>query len=155
MATKNIYTEQAEEFLNKTQTKMSISFSHKGKHFQDDKEERNVYVIKLQNDKHTFVFNYGDSINNTKRLENAQNLKEKTEYKPTKYDVLACLNVDYSEDFEDFCSNFGYEENDFDNKKNNFINESAFVIYKAVQKETENLKLLFSEEEIELLHEVQ
>jgi hypothetical protein len=43
---------------------------------------------------------------------------------------------------------------DFENNKNNFINESAFVIYKAVQKETENLKLLFTEEQLEELNEI-
>lgn len=154
MAIKNEYTEQAENFLNATNTKLSITFSHKGKYFQDDKEERNIYSIKLQNNKHTFVFNFGDIINNTRGLENAKSLNEQKKFKPTKYNVLVCLNVDYSTDFQDFCSNYGYEENDFDNKKNNFINESAFLTYKAVQRETENLKMLFNDDELELLSEI-
>lgn len=148
------YTEQANDFLKATNTSLTITFSHKGKHFEGDKKDRNIYNVKLSNKKHTYCFTFGDSINNTQKMESAKSQSEALKYRPTKYDVLACLNVDYSTDFKDFCDNFGYERHDFDNEANNFLNESAFVTFKAVQKETENLKLLFSEDELEMLSEI-
>lgn len=148
------YTQQANDFLKATNTGLSITFSHEGKHFEDDKEDRNIYNVKLSNKKHTYCFTFGDSIYNTHKMKSAKSQSEALKYKPTKYDILACLNVDYSRDFKDFCDNFGYEQYDFDNEANDFLNESAFVIFKAVWKETENLKLLFSDDELEMLSEI-
>lgn len=149
------YEKQAKEFLEKTNTKLTIAFSHKGKHFAGDKEQRNIYNVKLSNKNHTYVFQFGDSINNTRLYETAKSIAEQSKYRLKPYDILACLQIDYSEDFTDFCSEFGYEEHDFDNKKNSFLNEESFTTYKAVQKESDNLKILFTEEELELLHEIQ
>jgi len=64
---------------------------------------------------------------------------------PTAYDVLACLQKYDVGTFEDFCSEFGYDE---DSRK-------AFKIYKAVIREWKNVELLFTEEQIEKLQEIQ
>ena len=149
------YAQQANDFLEATNTSLTIAFSHKGKHFEEDKEDRNIYNVKLSNKKHTYCFTFGDSINNTRQMQNARTQAEMLKYKPTKYDILACLNVSYEDDFKGFCDEFGYEQYDYDNEVNNFLNESAFVTFKAVQKETENLKLLFSSDELEMLQEIQ
>ena len=65
--------------------------------------------------------------------------------KPSQYDVLACLNLDNSEDFKDFCANFGYDDDSL----------KAHKTYKAVKEESQQLKMLFNDKELELLSEVQ
>jgi hypothetical protein len=63
---------------------------------------------------------------------------------PTTYDVLACLTK-YPGTFENFCSEFGYDE---DSRK-------AEKIYKAVVNEWQNIAMLFTDSEIEQLQEIQ
>jgi len=64
---------------------------------------------------------------------------------PTEYDVLTCLTKYDPETFEDFCSEFGYDE---DSRK-------AEKIYKAVVNEYNNVAMLWNDSEIELLSEIQ
>lgn len=63
---------------------------------------------------------------------------------PTSYDVLACLTTYDPEDFESFCSNFGY---DIDSRR-------AEKTYNGVVDEYNNLKMLFSDKELEELQEI-
>lgn len=64
---------------------------------------------------------------------------------PTAYDVLACLQKYPVGTFEDFCSEFGYDED----------SRTAEKTYKAVLKEYNSLCTLFSDEELEQLQEIQ
>ena len=64
--------------------------------------------------------------------------------KPSEYNILACLDIDYSIDFNDFCDNFGYDVDSI--KANN--------IYKLMQEQTTTLQTLFNNEEINLLSEI-
>jgi len=63
------------------------------------------------------------------------------------YDVLACLSGDVNcpDTFEDFCSEYGYEE---DSRK-------AFNTFKRCARFAERLRAFFSEEEREALQEIQ
>jgi hypothetical protein len=63
---------------------------------------------------------------------------------PTAYDVLACLTKNDPGKFEDFCGDYGYEE---DSRK-------AEQTYKAVVKEWKKVEKFFSESEIRLLQEI-
>lgn len=63
---------------------------------------------------------------------------------PTPYDVLASLQKYDIGTFEDFCSEFGY---DTDSRK-------AEKIYKGVVDEYNNLKMLYSDKEIEEMREI-
>ena len=63
---------------------------------------------------------------------------------PTAYDVLACLTKNDPGTFEDFCSEFGYDE---DSRK-------AEKIYNAVLDEWKNVCVLFTDGEIEQLQEI-
>lgn len=63
---------------------------------------------------------------------------------PTAYDVLACLQKYPIDTFEDFCSEFGYDED----------SRAAEKTYKAVKTEYENLSRLFSDEELEEMQEI-
>lgn len=140
------YNKAALDFLKETKTLLSIDYLYKGLHFADDKQERDIYTIVLTNEKHSYRFNFGDSLHNTQRDGKRKN--------PTPYDVLACLNVDYSEDFKDFCDNYGYDHFDEGNYSGNYINTKALSMYNAVQLESNALRKLFTEKEIEKLSEI-
>lgn len=64
---------------------------------------------------------------------------------PNAYDVLSCITKYDPGTFEDFCSDFGYDED----------SRSAEKTYNAVCEEWENISLLFTYEEIEQLQEIQ
>lgn len=63
---------------------------------------------------------------------------------PTAYEILACLTKYDPGTFEDFCSEFGC---DLDSRK-------AFKTYKSVRREWKNIELLFTDEQIEQLREI-
>ncbi len=100
----------------------------------------------MTNDKHSYRFNFGDSIANTE--------KDGKRNSPTPYDVLACLYEDHSEDLKDFCDNYGYDHFDEENYSGNYVNAKAQTIYHAVKLETDNLRELFTDEELEKLSEI-
>jgi len=64
---------------------------------------------------------------------------------PSAYDVLACLTTYDPEDFQNFCDNFGYDKDSI----------KANKIYLAVVNEWNNLKAIYSDEELEKLGEIQ
>lgn len=64
---------------------------------------------------------------------------------PTAYDILACLSPLYENNFEDFCSSFGYDVDSIKAKKT----------YNACLKQDSNLGKLFSHDELERLAEIQ
>lgn len=151
---KGEYELQAMQFLIDTKTDIEIKFLRKGRYFEGDKEVRNIYAVILKNDNHEYYFQFGDSIHNTEQMDKVWKPNQKNKFKPKAYSVLSCLNIDFSEDFKDFCDNFGYSACDKDNFDGNFINEASMKVYRAVQEETKNLQLLFNEEQQEKLHEI-
>ena len=58
--------------------------------------------------------------------------------------ILSCLNFDDIESFDDFCDSFGYSNDSIQAKK----------IYKKYEKEQYNLRMLFSDSELELLNNI-
>lgn len=134
MTTTN-YQQQANDFLQATGTTFKARFAAFKKHFAEDTQYRDVFRCTLKNDKHTFRFNFGQSTNDS--TSDGGN-------PPTAYDALACLTKYDPGTFENFCGDFGYDE---DSRK-------AFKTYKAVKREWENVAKLFSTEQIELLQEI-
>jgi hypothetical protein len=118
------YVEQAQAFLEKTKTKMTVDFYGHEKYFDDDKEARNVYRVTLKRHGRVYAFKFGQSIRATESGE-----------EPTAYDVLACLTKSDPGTFEDFCGEYGY---DTDSRK-------AGKMYKAVVKEWQSVDRLFSD----------
>lgn len=59
------YEIQAQNFLDDTGTTMQVEFIKYGKHFDNDKENRDIYRIIISKDttKRKFIFNFGQSIN--------------------------------------------------------------------------------------------
>lgn len=242
----NEYEQQAVDFLQKTKTSFVTEFLKFDYHWQGDKHKRNIFKITLSNDKHSYSFNFGASLNDS--LENCKDLiyeeyldfyaglkyegmpkqkylsysdkipiseiqrrhessipleslisKSKAEqiYKefkaantskhvnvnimpvgewidklkgamvkkcyeivdknfgkeiqtktishPNAYDILACLQKGDPGTFENFCGDFGYDQ---DSRK-------AEKTYHAVVDEWKNIEKLFTEEELELLQEIQ
>lgn len=128
------YLQQAKKFLTDTNTKLKIEYKKTAPHFIGETESRDIYKVTLKNDKHSFSFNFGASINNTEK-----------NIKPNEYDILGCLTKYDPKTFEDFCAEYGY---DTDSRK-------AETIYFAVKCEYENIIKLFSPAQIKKLREIE
>ena len=166
----NEYERQTQKFLEDTGTTFEIVRIGTFKHFPDDKEDRDVYSVTLSNRRGTYNFNFGDSIHNTRRRQFAASGSRDVRYakkcgfstkgvcgcgtqkellaarrhKPGLYDVLSCLTTYHPGTFEDFCSEYGYDE---DSRK-------AFDVYQAVLKEFGGISRLFTNEQLEQLVEI-
>lgn len=100
------------------------------------------------------VFDFWDSIRNTKIRtmpfdsynvqENKELAAKKKAAVPSVYDVLACLQKYDPGTFEDFCLNYGYDED----------SRTAERVYFAVQKEYAQLTRLFTPGQMEELAEI-
>lgn len=137
------YREQGNYFLKKTNTKF---FAKKiGTTTEFIKGMTNaVYKITLSNDKKTYSFNFHQSANATEKR-----------IKPTAYDVLTCLTKYELETFADFCWEFGYEKQVYNDNIDRWIdNVDAIKIYTACLDEYKNIQLLWTSEEIEALQEI-
>ena len=149
------YEKQANDFLNTTGTTFKAEKIGYGKYFSDDKGSRDIYQITLTRNGKTYSFRFGQSIKNSELpIIACSDISYQKEAKllltgyvkkgvllchhskaPTAYDVLASIRKNDPEDFETFCSEFGY---DLDSRK-------AFDVYLAVQTEYKNIYMLFSD----------
>lgn len=173
------YQKQAQDFMDKVGATMEVKFLKHDKYFSDDKESRDIYEVTLKRGSRSFTFNFGQSINasgkwiasiyvqNTmklstsrltdemyekikKRSHNCGDLVKNTAYEiPTAYSVLACLQKSDPGTFEWFCREFGYDS------KPLMDYPKVRQIYESVLNEYQNVKMLFSDEEIEMLCEIQ
>lgn len=178
------YDIQAKDFLNKTNTEFKVEFLRFDKYFDSDKEKRDIYSITLTRGSRTYTFEFGQSINcsqqwhaksvyaknlcanaNHPRLMgngfsemlgkslkmfgagviNNDFVKNENYSEPTEYDVLARLTKYDVGTFEDFCHEFGYDTD----------SRSAEKTYKAILNEWHNVAMLWNNEEIEELQEIQ
>lgn len=126
------YTEQAEKIANQLGIKLVCKDPEYKKHFHNDKDSRYVFRCALKRGKRSYSFDFGQSL--------SAGSKE-----PSLYDVLTCLQKYDVGSFEEFCGEFGYDED----------SRVAEKTYKAVVKEYEAMQQLFTDEEIELLQEIQ
>lgn len=125
------YLQQANDFAKKNNVSMKINSVNYGKHFADDKESRYIFNITLKRNRKQYTFNFGQSL--------ASGSEE-----PTMYDILTCLEKYESRDFEDFCSNYGYDTDSI----------KALKTYKAVDREYKAVNRLFGDV-MEELQEIQ
>lgn len=124
----NLYNKGAYLIANEIGLKMKVGESEYKRYFPSDKDSRYVFKITLKKGGKQYTFNFGQSI--------AEGSNE-----PTLYDVLACLTKYDVGTFENFCSDFGYDED----------SRTAEKTYKAVLKEWQAMERLFNSEELELL----
>jgi len=129
------YQKQAQDFAKKHGVKLTVlSKDYKRRYFARDKESRWVFHLNLSRNGKSYTFDFGQSI-----------AKGNTE--PTMYDVLACLTKYDVGSFDDFCSEFGYNELPLSAYK------ATKKTYKAVCKEFEAVERLFGDV-IEELQEI-
>lgn len=160
------YQEQALDFLKRCNAKMNISFGYIGRNetWDNDKTKREVYRVTITTPRGEYSFWFYDSIYNYERKINidkklrlsnairygitgrqaADLRKERKTLVPTEYDVLACLTKYEPGTFRDFCYYCGYDDDSIKAQK----------IYFAVQEEYENLRRLFTPEQMDLLSEI-
>ena len=149
----------ADDFLESTGT--SIELHRIGTYARFSDMETDVYKVTIKNDRHSYTFDYSDSLHNTQcrqgiaepfnmngmtnaKLAEYQRKMQRAWKKPSIYDILACLDCYDAETFDDFCSNFGY---DTDSRK-------ALETYLAAQEEYSNLTKLFTSEQLDQLMEI-
>lgn len=128
----NEYEKMAKDFCTKNHVKIWISFIGM-KWWKEIRATTNTYRVFITTPIKSFTVTFHDSINNTV-----------TGARPTKYDVLACLTKCDPGSFEDFCSEFGYDE----------YNKNSMSTYRAVVKEWEKMEEAFTEEQLEELREI-
>jgi len=76
------YTQQANDFLTKTNTTFKAEFLKHGKHFADDKDTRDIYKITLVRGSREYSFNFGQSINNSGEYQLVEHLRNKVIAEP-------------------------------------------------------------------------
>jgi sRNA-binding regulator protein Hfq len=169
---KTDYEQQANDFLSKVNATIEIVFKTNGIHLEGDKTKRDIYTVTIKRGDRKMTFDFGQSIIKSQYYKD--DLKKGCTYTtsgkartgnysvtekylrefcgkpikgeaPTNYDILACLTKHDPGTFENFCSEFGYDE---DSRK-------AEKIYKAVKEEYTNLCTLFTDDELNLLSEIQ
>lgn len=170
------YDQQAIDFLKSTGVKFKAEFLKFDKHFENDKEKRDIYLITLKRGTRSFSFNFGQSIKyhaksiymkNATKGETCFYKKDVPEVKmaftykleldyiinkqraaPTAYDVLAALQKYDVGTEDDFIKEFGYDS-DVDTYK------IGLKIYPAVVSEYDMVCKLWTDKEIEQLQEIQ
>lgn len=128
------YEKQAIDFAVKHNVKLNILGSeYTNKKWDDAKNNtwRYVFKCKLTCNNRSYTFEFGQSINSGDK-------------EPTMYDILACMQKYDVGSFEDFCSEFGYDED----------SRTAGKIYNACLKEFEAMERLFNESQLDELREI-
>lgn len=122
------YTKAANLVTKVFNIKLKVLDKGYRKYFKDDRDARWVFKMVISRDKKRYTFTFGQSI-------------AAADAEPTIYDILTCLTKYDPGSFEDFCSDFGYDED----------SRSAEKTYKDVVKEYKAMRRLFTEEELEVL----
>jgi hypothetical protein len=128
----NEYQQSAIKFLKDHDVKVTIGDPTFGLHFDDDTKGRYIFPCRLQRSRNSYSFKFGQSI-------------AEGSNKPSVYDILTCLLRTDPGDFQEFCDEYGYNVEDKEHRK----------LYKRVIKEYEGMSRLFSEDELDLIYEVE
>ncbi len=163
------YIQQAKEALEFCKAKIDIAYSgYAYNRNWGDEEKRDFYDVTITTPIGSMNFDFWQSIYHTEihhmtveqwarkhRLDpysypdkdkaKRQLIEAKKRCIPTVYDVLACLTKYDPGTFDEFCSDFGYD------------NDSRRVerIYFSVVEEYQNMKRIFTEPQLEKLRELQ
>jgi hypothetical protein len=156
------YEQQAQDFLAKTNTILTIVYSRTGKHFPQDKYPRDIYICTLQRGSRKYTFDFGQSYNCSGKwwrygkYENGISSKKYSDFPysdwnknknysaPSAYDILSCLDghFDYG-DLDNFAKDFGYTKP-----------SQAIRAFEACKKQADELKMLFNDDELVELSEI-
>ena len=137
--TKSSYNKQAIDFLFDAETTCEISKIGLDYSSWNKKSKVNKYEVTLKNKNCEFTFMFWDSIHNTEK-----NISLQYDF----YSVLACLSLNYSSNFDEFCYEFEYT----------FSNESEYIqaktTYLEIERQDRELRKLFTDEQLEKLSEI-
>ena len=173
------YLKKASDFLQKTNTELTITFLKHGKHFVDDKDNRDIYEIVIKRGGRKYKFNFGQSINESGEYVLLEHLRNKIicskdlndkwsftkdEYKKIQYPSLTAVikNKNYKKPcvYSILSCLTKYNPGTFEDFCNEFgydiDSRKAFVTYEyeAIKDEYSNLAMLFNEIEMEELQEI-
>jgi len=159
----NQYTKQAQKFLDDTGTTLNREFDCELKQSavwadKNSKLTTRRYKVTLERNKRKCTFDFYVSHKDAEML---KQVGEGTRGLPQKvinqlaidlknfnsgftYSFLACINLDQSADFEEFCSNFGYEED----------SRRGYKAWVDTLEQNAKLRSMFSDAELELLAEI-
>lgn len=103
--------------------------------YWQDKTYRNIYRFTFRKNGHSASITYGDSVNNFDR-----------DIQPSLYNILTTVGSEMSlyincRDFNDFCDETGYDENDKNSKR----------VYEKLISNGEKLSKIFSENDVFIL----
>lgn len=136
----NTYQQEAIDFLKRNHIEMKITFRDvKANQLWGETQLRNRYYIYIKNEisgEYMSILLWDSIYNREHHLT------------PNEYNVLACLTKYDPGNYEDFCSELGYEtvtENQFGRLTRN---PNAYKIWKACCHEWEGVKRVFGEDEI-------
>lgn len=181
----NEYEQQALDFLIKTGTNLDVEFRYTGPvDWDTDGYHHDHYRVTLKRSGREFGFDFTDSrvnslfrkIANTPGTPDDETLRQLRKmdaatwrsftentsvfrprgfykkwrnHKPTAYSVLACIGTYECGSFDDFCSDFGYNELPMSEYPR------VMGIYAEVQRQSQELRRMFSEEELDMLRDIQ
>ena len=134
------YEVQANEFLKKAGARMTISRMGEAQGFPFDKHDKNwhyKYQVTLTRNRMQYRFMFYDSHMNW--IKNNR---------PSRYDVLACVEKYCPDYFEAFVSEYGYDIDEPGDYKR------VRKIYEACRKQYERLYELFGDELMDELREI-
>jgi len=156
------YELQALQFLTATDTIMTIEYDRRDRYFINDKGLRDVYWITLQSGSISYMFEFGNSLHDTEK-----------NIAPNAYDILACCYVMEFMDYDDFCLELGYTE---DNGYERYVidedydgyydddgecmeevfceNPELYEIFEKIEEMNYELNRLYNEKELEMLQEI-
>jgi predicted DNA-binding protein YlxM (UPF0122 family) len=128
------YIKQATDFLKATKTTLKIKNGYGKKALWG--ESGNHYIAILSNDNGIYSFDFWGSIQD-----------KRNHKRPTQYNILVCLNtyVDTDMSIDDFASEYGY---------NNTNISQVIKTYNACIEQTQELKKLFTQSELDMLNEI-
>lgn len=166
------YVEQAEEFLRKANATMEFQFAGYvvPPLWGENEKPHASYRVTITTPRGSYTLDFYDSLANTEILQMTtedyvkkkfrrcldgctyserstaqRELKQKkAKAKLTCYDVLACITHYDPGSFQNFCDDFGYSNDSI----------RALKTYLAVQDEWENLRRIFTSEQLEELAEI-
>lgn len=160
------YEKAGQQFLKDTNTTFRVEFLRHGKHFHDETDTRDIYNAIFERGGRIVSFEFGNSViasgrwscwngkqrvktNDEKEFKRLGGLAYCTPNKdfkePTAYDVLTCLVKEDFKDLKDFCDTFGYDTDSI----------KANEVYKGVKEEYYKVCMLWNEEELDVLREIQ
>jgi hypothetical protein len=174
------YQKQALDFLAATNAQIEVKYLRTGKHFDDDKEERDIYKVTLSCKGRKFTFDFGQSINASGEYVFISHLKNKvyrerflpnrafmskSEYKlismrlNSQKDVIKNPNYAIPDAYSVLTCLTKYDPGSFENFCSEYGYDTdsrrAKKTYKAVQNEYTQLCTLFTNTELELMQEIQ